>query len=147
MLKRNITYENFDGEEVTDVFYFNISEPELVELEVRYERGLERFIEQIVEAKDNKTLVGLFKEIILMAYGEKSEDGKRFIKSDEISEAFSQTNAFNALFMEFITDEQAAADFIIGVVPKSLSEKLITEMDNLEKKSDDGPPKPPTKSE
>ena len=80
MLKREIKYTDFDGNEVTDTFYFNITKSEIVELEVGYTGGMEGFIKNIVNAEDNKALVAEFKRIILLAYGQKSPDGKRFIK-------------------------------------------------------------------
>lgn len=117
MLRREIKYEDFDGAETSDVFYFNISKPELIELEVEYEQGFGRLLEHIVESKDNRELVKKFKEIILLAYGKKSEDGKRFIKSEEIRKEFTQTRAFEELFMELCTDEDAAVTFLKGVLP------------------------------
>lgn len=121
MLKRDITFEDFDGNTVTETHYFNISKPELIELEVEYKQGLSTMIQEIIKAEDNKTIVKLFKRIILLAYGERSEDGKRFIKSDEISEAFSQTNAYNRLFMELIENEGVAAEFLIGTLPADMT--------------------------
>lgn len=121
MLKREITYEDFEGNEITEVFYFNISKPELVELEVEKKEGFDAWIKQIIEAEDNKTLVGVFKKIVLMAYGQKSEDGKRFIKSDQMAEEFSQTNAYSELFMELATNEGAAAEFLIATLPKDMA--------------------------
>jgi hypothetical protein len=123
MLKREIKYEDFDGNEQTDIFYFNISKPEMVELEVEYPEGLKGFIEKIIETKDNKELINQFKRIILLAYGKKSDDGKRFIKNDELREEFSQTAAYQALFIELATVDNAAADFITGILPKDFTTK------------------------
>lgn len=117
MLKRAITYEDFNGNTVTDTFYFNISKTEIIELEVSYEGGLEAMLKKIVETEDRQGLIHEFKKIILLAYGEKSEDGKRFIKNNELREAFSQTAAFDALFIELATNEDAAATFIKGCLP------------------------------
>lgn len=121
MLKREITYEDFNGNTVTDVFYFNISKPELVELEVEQKQGFSSWIQGVIESKDSKELVAQFKRIVLLAYGQKSEDGKRFIKSDELREEFSQTAAYQTLFMELSTNDQAAANFIKGVLPKDMT--------------------------
>lgn len=120
MLKKSITYEDFEGNTHTETFYFNLSKPELIELEVENKEGFQAWIQKMVEGEDNKSIVAIFRKIVLMAYGEKSEDGKRFIKSPEMSEAFSQTNAYNELFMELITNESTIADFIINVMPKDL---------------------------
>ena len=124
MLKKEITYENFDGEEVTDTFYFNVSKPEIIELEVEIEGGFGRMMERIVEANNTKLLVQEFKRIILLAYGVKSEDGKRFIKSDELREEFSQTAAYSELFMQLALDADAAAEFIKAILPRDLSDTL-----------------------
>lgn len=124
MLKRNITYEDFNGERVTETFYFNFTKTEIVELELGYEGGMEAALQRIIKAENLKALVEEFKKIVLMAYGERSEDGKRFIKNDDIREAFSQTAAYDALFMELATDEDAAATFIKGVVPADLTREL-----------------------
>lgn len=139
MLKREISYENFDGEQVTETIYFNISKPEIIELEVEYEGGFGKMMERIVEAEDAKQLIHEFKRIVLLAYGKKSEDGKRFIKSDELREEFSQSAAYNELFMELATDDKAASAFIKGILPKDLA-------DAVEKSSTETPlpPAPPT---
>lgn len=122
MLKRPITYEDFNGNTVTDVFYFNLSKPEIIELEAEHE-GVQQLLENIIESKDNKQIVEWFKKIIMLSYGEKSADGKRFIKSDKLREEFAQTAAFQQLFMEMATDEGVAAEFIKGAFPKDMSGK------------------------
>lgn len=125
MLKRSITFEDFNGDQATDVFYFNISKPELVEMEVEYDnKGFATFIQRIIDTKDNKILIKLFKEIVLKAYGVKSEDGKRFIKSEELRLEFSQTAAYNALFMELATNDGAAVDFLKGALPRDMSPEI-----------------------
>jgi len=120
MLKRNITYKDFNDEEVTETFYFNLSKTELIELEVSYEGGLQGAIQRIIEAKDERALVMEFKRIVLLSYGERSADGKRFIKNDQLREEFTQTAAYDALFMELATDEDAAAKFIQGILPADM---------------------------
>ncbi len=124
MLKREITYEDFNGETVTDIFYFNISKPELIEMEVEYDQGFSSWIQQIIDAKDHKTLLHQFKTIVLLAYGQKSDDGKRFIKSDQLREEFSQTAAYQALFIELATNDNAASTFLIAVLPKDMTKAL-----------------------
>jgi hypothetical protein len=123
MLKKEITYEDFDGNKVTDTFYFNLNRTEMIEMEVGYEGGLQAALQRIIETKDNKTLISEFKKIILAAYGVKSEDGKRFVKNDKLREEFTQTAAFDALFIELATNDNAAANFIIGIVPKDFSKE------------------------
>ncbi len=121
MLKRQISFEDFNGNEATEVFYFNISKPELIELEVEYSEGFGAMIQSVVDAKDNKALIKAFKDIVLMAYGQKSVDGKRFIKTEQLREEFSQTAAYSALFMELAMDDNAAVIFLRGVLPKDMA--------------------------
>lgn len=124
MLKKTITYVDFNGEERTEDLYFNLTKAELTEMELEETGGLSEVINRIIQTKDTPELIKLFKSIILKAYGEKSADGRRFIKSKEISEAFSQTQAYSDMFMEFATDDNAAANFINSVVPKDLAESI-----------------------
>ena len=119
MLKKTITYTDYNDVERTEDFYFNITKAEAMEMEFSVEGGLTAMIDKITAAKDFTSLVSLFKEFILMAYGEKSEDGRRFIKSDELSEAFSQTEAYSELYMELATNAEAASEFVKGVLPKT----------------------------
>lgn len=123
MLKKTIPYTDYNGNDRTEDFYFNLSETEITEMELSIEGGFTDYIQRIVKAKDAPSLIKNFKEIVLKAYGEKSQDGRRFVKSPELSEAFSQTEAFNKLFMELVMDDGAAADFINGIIPDSLREK------------------------
>lgn len=124
MLKRNITYTDFNGDEVSEIFYFNLTKSELVKLEVHYNDGLEGAIRRIIKTEDRKALIEEFQRIILLAYGEKSDDGKRFVKNDTIRDAFSQHAAFDTLFIELATNEQAAADFIKGVLPSDMQSEM-----------------------
>lgn len=111
MLRREIAYEDFNGDKTSDTCYFNISKSELIEMEVEYKEGFGRMLERIIEEKDDKELIKRFKEIILMSYGQKSPDGKRFIKSDTLRDEFSQSAAYEVLFMELCTDVDAAVTF------------------------------------
>lgn len=122
MLKKTITYTDFNDQSRTEDFYFNLTEAELAELELTAEgnKGLQANLQAIMDSNDNAQIVAKFKEIILMAYGEKSDDGRRFIKSEEIKTAFTQTNAYSQLFVELATDPKAADAFIRGIVPQNL---------------------------
>lgn len=120
MLKRAITYTDFNGDETTDIFYFNLSKPELIDMEVEHEKGFQAFIEKIIETKDRKGIISLFKQLICLAYGVKSDDGKRFIKSEQLSKEFTQTAAYDVLYMELATDATAGANFIKGIMPKDM---------------------------
>lgn len=120
MLKKTITYEDFNGVERTEDFYFNLTEAECVEWQLGTEGGLVEMIEKIVAAKDSKALIEIFKDLVLKAYGEKSADGRRFMKTAEIREAFSQTNAYSIIFMELAKDDIAANEFIKGIIPNKI---------------------------
>lgn len=117
MLKKTIKYTDFDGFEREETFYFHLSLAEITEMELSVEGGLVKMIEKIVQEQNHAKLVGLFKEIILKSYGEKSPDGRLFVKSEDLSKAFSQTQAYNDLFMELVQDAEAAAAFMNGIVP------------------------------
>lgn len=123
MLKLTRTYNDYNGSTRTEDFYFNLTEAEITEMEVSVEGGLVEMINRIVSAQDGKQIVALFKDIILRAYGEKSPDGRRFIKTQELRDAFSQTEAYSDLFMELATDSDAAANFVNGIIPAQRSEK------------------------
>lgn len=127
MLKRTMTYTDYNGVERKEDFYFNLSKAELAEMELSSESGMEDLLNKIINSKDNKKIVEIFKQIILKSYGEKSEDGKRFIKSEELSKAFSETPVYDDLFMELATDDKAAAAFINGIIPKSIADQMNTE--------------------
>jgi hypothetical protein len=126
MLKKVIKYEDFDGNEVEDTFYFHLSKAELIELEVSYKEGVVEALKKIVASDDGAEIIAQFKKIILLSYGQRSEDGKRFIKSDQLREEFSQTAAYSQFFMDLATDAGAAAAFINGIVPASLARDLET---------------------
>lgn len=117
MLKKTMTYTDYNGLERTEDFYFNLTEAEIMEMEMTTDGGLAEMITSIVNAKDASAIIKIFKELILKAYGEKSPDGKRFVKSAGISEAFAQNPAYSKLFMELATDADAATAFVNGIVP------------------------------
>lgn len=117
MLVKTIKFTDFNGVERTEDFRFNISKSELTELEFSVDGGLKDFIEKITQKIDAPEIMAMFKKIILLAYGEKSDDGRRFMKSPELSIAFSQTPAYDELFMELMMDSEKAADFINKVLP------------------------------
>jgi hypothetical protein len=123
MLKKTIKYVDFDGNEREETFYFNLTQAEVAEMELSIDGGLSAKIQRIIEAKDNPTIIEMFKDIIGKSYGEKSPDGKMFVKSKEIRDAFMQTQAYSDLFMELATSPDAAAAFINGIVPANLTIK------------------------
>lgn len=133
MLKKTITYTDFNGVNRTEDFYFNLTNAELTELEMSRKGGLTAYIERISNTQEAPELIKLFKEIIALAYGVKSDDGRRFIKNQAVLEDFTQTEAYSSLFMELATDADAAAKFISGILPadkaKAVEAKQI-EMQN-----------------
>lgn len=132
MLKREITYEDFEGNPVTDVYYFNMTRIEWLEFNAEFDGGMEGVFKRIIETKDLNGVVSTLKKIILAAYGVKSDDGKRFIKSAQVREEFTQTPAFDVLFMDVATNDNAALNFIQGIMPKEFRaefDKAITAQD------------------
>lgn len=117
MLKKVITYTDYNGNERTETKWFNLSLAEVMEMELSTSGGLAEMINNIVAAQDAPAIIKTFKELILKAYGEKSADGKRFIKSEELRTEFEQTEAYSQLFMELATDAEAASQFVNGIVP------------------------------
>lgn len=118
MLKKTFTYTDYNGVERTEDHYFNLSKAELMEMELSTTGGLAEMINKIVAAQDAPAIVKIFKDLVLKAYGQKSADGRRFIKSAELSDEFSQTEAYSQLFMELATNADAAAAFVNGIVPE-----------------------------
>lgn len=122
MLKKTISYVDYNGIPCSDDFYFNLSKPEIVEMEYSVEGGFSEFLTKIARENNPAKIIEAFKLIVLKAYGEKSADGKRFLKSREISEAFFQTGAYEVMFMEFIEDPSKFEEFVNAVVPRELVE-------------------------
>lgn len=118
MLKKPITYVDYNGTERTEDFFFNLSQAEVVEMELSVKGGLTQRIEKIVGTQDEPELISMFKDLILKSYGEKSPDGRRFIKTDELRNAFSQTEAYSVLFMELATSAEQATIFVNGIIPQ-----------------------------
>lgn len=118
MYKRTFKYTDYDGNPREEDVYFNLTESEVIEMSMSVNGGFDQMIKRIVAAQDTKQIIAIFKEILLKAYGEKSLDGKRFIKSPELAEAFSQTEMYNQLFMELAFDAEKAAEFINAITPK-----------------------------
>jgi len=119
MMKKTIPYVDFDGNERTEEFYFNLTKAEVIEMEMSTTGGLAAMLEKIVVSQDTKRIIEVFKDLILKSYGEKSPDGKRFVKNQELRDAFSQTEAYSELFLELATNSEAAAAFVNGIVPSS----------------------------
>ena len=119
MLKQTLTYVDYNNVERTEDFYFNLTQAEVTEMELSITGGLVEKINRIVAAQDGGEIMKLFKDMILKAYGEKSPEGKHFLKSEERSLLFSQTEAYNDLFMRLVTNPEAAAAFVNGILPQA----------------------------
>lgn len=121
MLKKTVTYKDYNDVERTEDYYFHLNEAEVMELETSVNGGLSTMIDRVVAAQDGATIMKVFKDIILRAYGVKSDDGRRFIKNQEVRDDFVQTEAYSIIFMELVTDAEAAAKFINGIIPQNKS--------------------------
>lgn len=118
MLKKTITYTDYDGLERTEEFRFNLTKAELVDMELTTAGTFSETMKRIIAEKDIIRIAKLFKELLLNSYGVKSDDGKRFVKSQELSEAFSQTEAYSDLYIELLSNPEEAAKFFAEVAPK-----------------------------
>ena len=118
MLKKTISYLDYDGNQRTEDFYFNLNKAEVMDMNLSANGGYGEYLQRIVDQRDGKKLAAEFKKLILKSYGEKSPDGKRFIKSDELTASFEQTEAYAELYMQLATEEGAAQKFVEGVMPK-----------------------------
>lgn len=116
MRKETITYTDYNNVTRTEDFFFNLNEAELTALQYGVDGGLKEMLERIVKSNDNKQIMACFHELIAKSYGEKSPDGRRFVKSNELSEAFMQTEAYNELMLRFMTDASYSAEFINDVL-------------------------------
>ena len=120
MLKKTIKYVDYDGDEREEDFYFNLNKAELVQMNLNEEGGLENTLRRIISEKDIRAVGAMVRDIILKAYGTKSPDGRRFVKSEEASRAFEETVAFSELYVELLSDAEKLAAFVEGTIPQSL---------------------------
>ena len=135
MLVKKIKYTDYNGTEREEDFYFNLNKAEILNLQFgKVKGGLDNHIRKMIRTDDTPALVNLFEELILSAYGEKSEDGRRFDKNEQLREDFKHTEAFSELVMELVTDDKAASDFINALVPKDMADK----MNEMNVNNDDG---------
>lgn len=120
MLKKTMTYVDYDGNNRTEDFYFNLTRAEVIEMETGITGGMQKMLERIVAEQDIKRIIEMFKDIVLRSYGEKSPDGKHFVKTKALSDGFAQTEAYSDLFMELATNAEAASKFINGIIPQNI---------------------------
>ena len=138
MLKKTITYVDYNGTERSEDFYFNLSKAEVTEMELSVKGGLSEMIEKIVKTQDIPKIFATFKELILKSYGEKSADGRRFMKSEEICKNFYETEAYSALLEELSSDADKASDFIKGILPSAPADKPAVSNLNVVSNDDRG---------
>ena len=124
MLKKTITYTDYDGMERTEDFWFNLSKTELTKLDAELPGGVLGVLRKIIDKKDRKALVDFVETLILRSYGEKTLDGKRFVKTPEMAEEFMQTPAYDELFMSILSDTDSQTSFINGVIPQSMAKEI-----------------------
>lgn len=127
MYAKKIKYEDYNGEQRERRFYFNLNKAELLEMELSTNGGYQNFVNRIIETRDQAELIKIFKDLILKSYGMKSDDGERFIKTPELTEAFTQTDAYSELFMELATNAESATEFVNGIIPKALAAEVAKE--------------------
>lgn len=123
MLKKTITYTDYNGTERTEDFYFNLTKAECIELQLE-DQSLTDKLKTMIQTNDASKVIDFFKAILIKAYGVRSEDGRRFIKNDEVRNDFMQTEAYSDLFMECAMDPAKAADFINGILPADLLKEI-----------------------
>lgn len=127
MIKKTVSYDGFDGETVTEDLYFHFNKAELMELEVETERGFSKKLQAVAEAKDVREVLAVFKDIVVRAYGVRSEDGKRFIKTERAREEFDGSEAYSEVLFDLLSDPASAARFVGGLMPSDLLEKAKVE--------------------
>lgn len=141
MLKKTIRYNDLDGNEVVEDFYFNYNKAEIAEMEMSHRGGFAEYLNKIVESGDGQMILTAFRDVIGNAVGRRSEDGRRFIKTKEIKEEFLQSEAYSEFFMQLIMDSNAAVEFVEGLVPKDLIEEVKKGIDrNTDDESEDDRP-------
>jgi len=127
MIKWPITYTDFEGNEQTEEFRFALNRSELMEMNFSATGGMEKMLQKIIDTKDTKKMIEIFKDLITRSYGELSDDGRRFIKirdGHKLADDFAQTAAYDEMFMQLATDDKKAAEFINGVIPKDLAKQV-----------------------
>lgn len=128
MIKKTVTYKDFDGNERTEDFYFHLTEQELTEWELSIDGGLSGVLKRITQSTDTRKIMEIFKELLIRSYGVKTSDGRGFIKNKEVLDNFTCTQAFSDLYMELATNDKAASEFVNGVIPEHLMREANKEM-------------------
>lgn len=124
MIKKTVTYTDYNDVKRTEPFYFHYTEAELLDMEMSTEGGFAERVQRIIDAKDQTSLLKVIKQFVLDAYGVKSDDGRRFIKSKDVKDAFVECPAYSEIYMELLSDDKVAAEFVNGVVPDTMRDRL-----------------------
>ena len=136
MYKKTITYTDYNDVEQTEDFYFNLNKAELMKIQLQNNGTLQAKLERLINTRETSEIAQIFQDIIDMSYGVKSDDGKRFIKNQEVLDAFKQTEAYSELYVELTTNTDAAVEFITGIIPAKIAEQLDKEeLDKMKAKA------------
>ena len=130
MYNKTVTYKDYKGNTRTEDFYFNLNKAELVELELSTKGGLTVMMDRIIAAQDNATLFKIFKDLVSKSYGVLSDDGRKFVKNQEVLDDFMQTEAYSIIFSKLATNAEAAAEFFNNVIPQNLAKELVEKKTN-----------------
>ena len=125
MLKKTIAYVDLNGIDRKEDFYFNLSKPEIIKMQGSVKGGYDVRLKAIAAELNGANIMEFFEDLIKWSYGEKSEDGRRFMKSEEISKAFMETPAYEVLFEELVTNDKAAAEFVNSIMPADVTQKVM----------------------
>lgn len=131
MYKVHEKYTDYDGNERVEDFYFNLTKAEITDMELTTEGGMSAMLNRIIAAKDTAKLIAVFKDLILKSYGQKSADGRRFIKSAELTKEFTETPAYSQIYLRLATDDKAATEFVNNVIPKDLQNEVKAAQGNV----------------
>lgn len=132
MLKKTVTYTDYNGIERTEDFYFNLTKAECIEMNLSTPGGLDGFLDKIIKTNDTPAIIKQFKDLVLLAYGEKSDDGRRFMKTEEIKRGFSETEAYSIIFMELASNAKSATEFVNGIIPADIVASVKKDEENKE---------------
>ena len=127
MFKKTITYTDYNGVSRTEDFYFNLNKAELTKLQLGYPGGYEQYVRRCLDAEDVPALLKIFEELIDLSYGEKDDSGKRFIKNQQLTESFKQTEAYSEMFVDFLTNQNSAEEFFIKIMPVDIQNSLLSQ--------------------
>lgn len=129
MLRKEVEYKDFDGNDRKDVLWFHLNEVEITEMDLETSGGLVKYMESIIDKNDVNQLITIFKDLLIRSYGERSMDGKHFYKDDKIRNEFVSSAAYPVLYMEMVSDADKAVEFINGIVPSNIREQM-TKIEN-----------------